>query len=96
MDDDVKMSAHFEMQRKYREVFESPVGKDVLAHICEMGHVHAVCHVRGDSHETAHREGERGLALAILAMFTDDMRTVEASLARRNSLRRMFATRDTE
>jgi len=56
------------MRRKYRAVFGSSVGKEVLNHILKLGHVLEPTFVIGDPQQTALREGERRLALSILRM----------------------------
>lgn len=50
----------------YRAVFNTPDGEEVLKHLCKIGYVYDTSYCNGDSHETAHREGQRRLVLSIL------------------------------
>ena len=57
---------------KYREVFNTPVGRDVLTHICKSADVFTTTFVAGDPYRTALHEGQRRLALAILKQLNID------------------------
>lgn len=60
----------------YSDVFGGEAGRVVLADILEHGHVLESTYVRGDSHETAVREGERSLALHIIGMLKTDIESL--------------------
>ena len=50
----------------YRAVFDGKNGDIVLKHLCKIGFVFDTSYCNGDTHETAHREGQRRLVLSIL------------------------------
>lgn len=60
------------MHEKYVAVFSTPVGQDVLRHICKRGFVMSSTFVPGDIHTTALNEGSRRLALSILRFVAKD------------------------
>lgn len=55
------------MGEDYAFVFGSDAGKRVLRDLLRYCHVGVASHVPGDSHETAFRDGERNIALVIIA-----------------------------
>lgn len=55
-----------ELYNSYQAVFNTPDGQRVLEHLAHVGHLHTPTYVTGDSHETAHREGQRRIVLSIL------------------------------
>ena len=61
-----------DLARKYQVVFDTPVGREVLAHICRDCFVFTTTFVAGDPHQTALREGQRRAALAILKALSID------------------------
>lgn len=56
-----------ERTRDFRRVFASPAGRRVLWQILEWAHLFRPVAVKGDSHETYRRDGERNIGLRILA-----------------------------
>ena len=55
------------LRRDFGATFVEARARRVLYKILEWGHVYQPVHVAGDSHATAFRDGERNLALRILA-----------------------------
>lgn len=55
-----------QIHESYQAVFSTPDGQRVLEHMCRVAFVFKTTHVRGDSHESAFREGQRELAISIL------------------------------
>ncbi len=55
------------LRRDFSATFTDARAQRVLYKILEWGHVYQPAHVAGDSHATAFRDGERNLALRILA-----------------------------
>lgn len=55
-----------DLHQKYRNVFGTPAGRDVLASICKNNFVWDSTFVPGDPYKTALREGQRYGALSIL------------------------------
>lgn len=60
------------LRTKYKDVFSTPTGEDVLCHICKEGHVFHTTFVENDPHQTVLNEGRRQLALAILRAVDSD------------------------
>lgn len=52
----------------YHRTFQSPMGKEVLLDLIREHHVLSTSYAKGDSHETAFREGERNVVLRILTL----------------------------
>lgn len=71
------------LAEKYRLIFDTPDGRDVLRHIVRMAHVDRSTFVK-DVNVMLVREGERRLALSILRMVCRDheelQQTIEDSL----------------
>lgn len=57
-----------DLQQHFRNVFDSPSGPLVLAHLFDAFHGNTSCYARGDTHETAFREGQRDVQLYICRM----------------------------
>lgn len=57
----------------YRDVFESPKGQEVLAHLAKHNFVFKPTFVSGDPHMTSLHEGQRRVVLSILTMLNTDM-----------------------
>lgn len=88
-------NAHERITRDYRAIFSTEAGQRVLAHICEMGHVMEVSHKQGgDINETMYREGERGLALAILRVLDQDAPKLSDVMKRRQGLLSEFSIKE--
>lgn len=64
----------------YRAVFTTPDGEEILKHLCKIGYVFDTSYVVGDSHETAHREGQRRLVLSILRFVGRDPKDILAMI----------------
>lgn len=60
------------LHTKYKDVFSSPQGEDVLFHICKAGFVFDSTFVANDPHQTALNEGSRRMALAIVRFVDRD------------------------
>jgi hypothetical protein len=69
-----KPSNIVELHDSYKRVFSTPDGERVLEHLCKVSFVFDTSYVSGDSHETAHREGQRRLVLSILRFMERDPR----------------------
>jgi hypothetical protein len=67
-----KTTGFFKTRERYRLVFSSPEGREVLRHIIKMGRVHKSTYSKADRDLTLIREGERRLALTILRMSCKD------------------------
>lgn len=65
------------LHSKYKDVFGTPNGQDVLFDICKSAYVFRDAFVAGDSHQTAHREGARNLALQILSAVDKDFGEIQ-------------------
>jgi len=61
-----------DLARAYRDTFSSPQGQIVLRHLITTCGVLQPTYVRGDSHDTAHNEGRRDVAVGILRMLNTD------------------------
>lgn len=61
-----------ELARAYRDTFSTPQGQLVLKHLITTCGVLQPTYVRGDSHDTAHNEGRRDVAVGILRMLNTD------------------------
>lgn len=60
------------LHSKYKDVFGSTQGEDVLFHICKAAYVFDSTFVANDPHQTALNEGSRRLALSILRFIDRD------------------------
>lgn len=58
--------------KAYQTVFGTEEGKAVLHHLIRAGNVYKISYFRGDSHESAYREGQRAIVLTILHMLQKD------------------------
>jgi len=56
----------FSMRQKYQALFSSPLGDEVLTHICKQGFVTRSTFTKNEQQETMLNEGSRRLALSIL------------------------------
>ncbi|MHA1567554.1 MAG: Bbp19 family protein [Alphaproteobacteria bacterium] len=63
------------LRRDFNAVFRDARARRVLYKILEWGHVYQPAHVAGDSHATAFRDGERNMALRILAAINAEVET---------------------
>lgn len=63
--------------QSYKQVFGTPEGKRVLNDILKHAHVIEPSYIRGDAHETSYREGERNMALRLLAMLNIDIQELQ-------------------
>jgi hypothetical protein len=57
----------YEIAKQFQITYESPSGKEVLEDL-QRSFMFRTSHFRGDSHETAFREGQRDVILRILKM----------------------------
>ena len=69
-----------ELHDAYRALFSTPDGKLVLEHLCKSAFVYDSTYVAGDSHETAHREGQRRIILSILRFCDKDPKEIQAMM----------------
>lgn len=60
------------LHTKYKEVFSSSQGEDVLFHICQKGFIFESTFVANDPQQTALNEGSRRLALGIVRFVDRD------------------------
>ena len=60
------------LKEVYKIVFESDHGKEVMKDLEKRCHYNATTNVRGDSHESAYREGQRSVLLFIKNMLLND------------------------
>jgi len=73
-----------DMMIKYRKVFSSDDGKEVLKDLMKVAHVLDCTYYSGDPHETAYREGERSIVLRILKTINTDPEQVLKMLEQDN------------
>lgn len=64
----------------YRKVFKSPEGERVMKDLWRQFHGMAVTYFRGDSHETAFREGQRNVILFLMNELNFDYEAYEQRL----------------
>lgn len=62
---------------RYRDIFSSPQGEEVLLHICREGFVFGTTFVANDPYQTALNEGSRRLALGIVRMVERDLKQLQ-------------------
>lgn len=63
-----RLYAPSQRRRDYEQIFESEAGKRILADMVRYAHILHPTYVKGDSHQTAFREGERNMVLRILSI----------------------------
>ena len=56
------------LKTNYKYIFNTDVGKEVLADLEKRCHYHSTTNVKGDSHESAYMEGQRSVLLFIKSM----------------------------
>lgn len=64
----------------YRKVFQTPEGERVFRDLMKQFHGMAVTYFRGDTHETAFREGQRNVLLHIANELNYDYEALEQRL----------------
>ncbi len=60
------LRARRRLAHAYRDCFEAPAGRLVLADLLRQSGILEVSHAPGDAYETAYREGRRSMALELL------------------------------
>lgn len=64
------------MAKKYRDVFGSPLGKEVLKDIIEFAGFMETSFEKGDPYLSAFKEGKRNVALKIVHYLNEDLDTL--------------------
>lgn len=79
----------------YRQTFNTPQGREVLADILRSGGVHRTGFVAGDPYMSAFHEGQRRLALHVVEMLNSDPDAV-ANMLREGDTQEVFNERSTD
>lgn len=66
-----------DLAEDYHAVFDTPTGQRVLADLFTFCHFDKPSYVRGDTHETAFREGERNVLLRVSQILNLDFKTLQ-------------------
>lgn len=69
-----------EIQKSYRQVFNTEDGKVVLSHLMKNGFIAKTTFVVGDPHQTAMNEGSRRVVLSILAFINRDEKEMQKQI----------------
>jgi hypothetical protein len=69
-----------EIQKSYRQVFNTEDGKLVLSHLMKNGFITKTTFVAGDPHQTAMNEGSRRVVLSILAFMNRDEKEMQKQI----------------
>jgi hypothetical protein len=59
-----------QLELNYKQIFNSPEGKEVLEDLKKRCSFYSTSHIKGDSHESAFLEGTRSVVLFINNMLT--------------------------
>ncbi len=62
---------------KYKVIFESDEGQEVISDLEKRCHYHSTTNVKGDSHESAYMEGQRSVLLFIKQMLQKENKNVK-------------------
>ena len=65
------------LQVKYKAVFGSDEGKEVILDLEKRCHYHSTTNVKGDSHESAYMERQRSVLLFIKQMLQKENKNVK-------------------
>lgn len=63
------------LQAAYRAVFYTPVGEDVLEHLCSKYYLSDSSHVAGDPYTSAYNSGQADVIKAIIKFLERDLNT---------------------
>lgn len=69
-----------EIQKSYKQVFNTEDGKLVLSHLMKNGFITKTTFVAGDPHQTAMNEGSRRVVLSILAFMNRDEKEMQKQI----------------
>lgn len=69
-----------EIQKAYRQVFNTEEGKQVLSHLMKNSFITRSTFVAGDPHQTAMNEGSRRVVLSILAFINKDEKEMQKQI----------------
>ena len=65
------------LQIKYKTVFGSDEGQEVILDLERRCHYHSTTNIKGDSHESAYMEGQRSVLLFIKQMLQKENKNVK-------------------
>lgn len=77
-----KENSHIARIRRYQSVFGNKEGQMVLTDLIKAHHVLQPTYVRGDTHESAFKEGERNVVLRIFSMMKIDPNKLKEEIDR--------------